>query len=66
VGGSRGASRRAAEPGPQTIQLLFDRPQTLRRIRLVFFEPELARTQEATLRWSGDGGRSFRDVVRQQ
>jgi len=57
---------RAAEPGPQTIQLLFDRPQTLRRIRLVFVEPELARTQEATLRWSGDGGRSFRDVVRQQ
>ena len=57
---------RAAEPGPQTIRVVFDRPQTLRRIRLVFVELDLERTQEVTLRWSPDGGRSFHDVVRQQ
>ncbi len=56
----------AAEPGPQIIRLVFDRPQTLRRIRLVFVEPELARTQEVTLRWSPYGGRSFHEIVRQQ
>ena len=57
---------RAADPGPQRIRLIFDRPQALRRIRLVFVEPELERTQEVTLRWSPDGGRSFREVARQQ
>ena len=56
---------RAAEPGPQTLRIVFDRPQRLRRIRLVFVEPELARTQELVLRWSPDG-RSFGEVVRQQ
>ena len=31
---------RAAEPGAQTIRLLFDRPHRLNRIRLVFVESE--------------------------
>jgi len=57
---------RAAEPGPQTIRLIFDRPQTLRRIRLVCLEPELVRTQEVVLRWSRDEARSSGEVVRQQ
>ena len=57
---------RAAEPGPQTIRLIFDRPQTLRRIRLVCLEPELVRTQELVLRWSRDEARSAGEVVRQQ
>jgi hypothetical protein len=57
---------RAASPGTQTIQLLFDRPQSLRRISLVFEETETERTQEFVLRWSPDGGRSFREIVRQQ
>ena len=52
---------RAAEPGPQTIRLLFDQPQRLRRISLVFEERETARTQEFVLRWSSDGGSSFRE-----
>jgi hypothetical protein len=56
---------RAAEPGPQTIRIVFDRPQALGRIRLVFVEPDLVRTQELALRWSPDG-RSFSEVVRQQ
>jgi hypothetical protein len=57
---------RAASPGTQTIQLLFDQPQSLRRISLVFEETETERTQEFVLRWSPDGGRSFREIVRQQ
>ena len=57
---------RAASPGTQTIRLLFDQPQRLRRISLAFEENEIKRTQEFVLRWSPDGGRSFRDIVRQQ
>jgi hypothetical protein len=57
---------RAAEPGSQTIRLIFDQAQSLRRISLVFEENESQRTQEFVLRWSGDGGRSFREIVRQQ
>ena len=57
---------RAASPGTQTIRLLFDHPQRLRRISLVFEETETVRTQEFVLRWSPDGGRSFREIVRQQ
>jgi hypothetical protein len=57
---------RAASPGTQTIRLLFDQPQRLRRISLVFEENEIKRTQEFVLRWSADGGRSFREIVRQQ
>jgi len=57
---------RAASPGTQTIRLLFDQPQRLRRISLVFEENETKRTQEFVLRWSPDSGRSFREIVRQQ
>ena len=61
-----GSGWRAAEPGVQSIRLLFHQPQRLRRIRLRFDEPATGRTQEFALRWSPDGGRSFRDLVRQQ
>jgi hypothetical protein len=57
---------RAANPGTQTIRLLFDQPQKVRRISLVFEDAETARTQEFVLRWSPDDGRSFREIVRQQ
>jgi hypothetical protein len=57
---------RAAQPGQQTLRLIFDRPQGLRRISLLFIEPDVARTQEFVLSWSPDGGRSFKDIVRQQ
>jgi hypothetical protein len=57
---------RAAIPGPQTIRLVFDQPQRLRHISLVFEEEQTTRTQEFVLRWSSDGGRSFREIVRQQ
>jgi hypothetical protein len=57
---------RASEPGTQTIRLLFNQPQALRRVRLHFVEPTAERTQEFSLRWSPDGGRSFRELLRQQ
>ena len=57
---------RASEPGSQTIRLLFDQPQTIRVIRLVFKEREFARTQEFVLRWLPQGTRDWKDVVRQQ
>jgi len=57
---------RAANSGTQTIRLIFDEPQRLARISLVFEETETERTQEFVLRWSPDGGRSFREIVRQQ
>lgn len=60
------AAWRAAQPGPQTIRLIFDRPQRLSRVWLLFIEPDITRTQEFVLRWSPDGGRSFREIVRQQ
>jgi hypothetical protein len=61
-----GSGWRAAEPGRQTIRLLFTEPQRLRRIWLVFAESTIERTQEYLLRWLPDGGHSFRQIVRQQ
>src|SRR6202158_4608699 len=57
---------RAATPGSQTIRLVFDQPQKLKCISLVFEENETARTQEFVLRWSPEGGNSVREIVRQQ
>src|SRR5437868_15308395 len=57
---------RAESPGEQTIRLLFDAPQRLRRIRLLFREESEARTQEFVLRWSPTTESSWRDVVRQR
>jgi hypothetical protein len=61
-----GSGWRAAQPAEQTIRLLFDEPLRLRRIHLVFQEDEHQRTQEFLLRWSPDGGQSYREIVRQQ
>lgn len=61
-----GSGWRAAVPGQQTIRLLFAQPQQLRRIRVRFVETAVQRTQEYLLRWSGDAGQSFREIVRQQ
>ena len=64
--GAENRGWRAANPGTQTIRLIFDEPQKLRRIVLVFEDSENTRTQEFVLRWSPDAGLSFREVVRQQ
>lgn len=57
---------RATQPGSQTIRLVFDQPQRLKQISLVFEESETTRTQEFVLRWSKDEGSSVREIVRQQ
>jgi len=61
-----GLSWRAAQPGQQTIRLLFDEPQRIRHLHLVFQEDDQERTQQFVLRWSSDGGESYREIVRQQ
>ena len=62
----RDSGWRAGEPGKQTIRLLYNHPQRLRRIWMNFLEPGTERTQEYVLRWSPDNGQSFREIVRQQ
>ncbi len=57
---------RAAQPGPQTMRLVFDQPQRIKRVHLEFHEDELQRTQQFVLRWSSNGGESYREIVRQQ
>lgn len=57
---------RAAAPGSQTIRLVFDQPQRLKRISLLFEENETQRTQEFVLQWSPDGGLTLTGIVRQQ
>ena len=63
---SAGPGWRAAQAGEQTIRLLFDEPQIIRHIHLLFQEDQQARTQEFVLRWSPDGGQSYREILRQQ
>jgi hypothetical protein len=62
----RGPGWRAAQPGEQTIRIIFDHPLSLRRIFLRFDEKEQARTQEFVLRWLPEGQEHSREVVRQQ
>ena len=57
---------RAESPGEQTVRLLFEAPQRLRRIRVLFREEKEARTQEFVLRWSPTADGPSRDIVRQQ
>jgi hypothetical protein len=61
-----GSGWRAAQAGEQTIRLLFDESQRIRRIQLLFYEDQQVRTQEFLLRWSPDAGQSYREIVRQQ
>jgi hypothetical protein len=57
---------RASDSGTQTMRLIFDVPQQIKRIWLVFEETEAKRTQEFVLSWFPEGGHSFREIVRQQ
>ena len=56
---------RAAEPGPQIIQITFGGPTNIRHIHLAFRESRFARTQEFTLRCTVARGER-REVTRQQ
>jgi len=61
-----GLGWRAAQPGKQTIRLIFDHPLSLGHIQLRFVEMERGRTQEFVLRWLPEGDQSLREIVRQQ
>jgi len=61
-----GAGWRAAGPGPQKVRVLFDTPQRIRRVRLVFEEAHAERTQEFVLSWIPAGEAAGRFLVRQQ
>jgi len=63
-GGDRGW--KASQPGKQTLRVLFDSPQKIRRVYLVFAEDAATRTQEFVLRWSAGNGADLREIVRQQ
>jgi hypothetical protein len=57
---------RAATPGAQTIRLIFDAPQRIRRIHLRFEELRQRRSQEFVLRWMADKAQAYQEIVRQQ
>jgi hypothetical protein len=57
---------RAAGPGTQRIRVLFDVPQRIRRVRVVFEEAHAERTQEFALSWIPAGENAGRFLVRQQ
>jgi hypothetical protein len=56
----------ASTAGEQVLRVAFRRPTTLTRVRLVFTESSLERTQEFTLSWSSHRGETHREIVRQQ
>jgi len=62
-----GGSRWVAEaPGEQTVILVFDSPQTIRKIGVEAEELAVSRTQELAVSVSSDGGRTYRELVRQE
>ena len=62
----RGIGWRASRPGEQRIRLVFDQPQAIRLIHLVFEDAEQERLQEFVLRVSSDRGLTYETRVRQQ
>jgi len=56
----------AGEPGEQEVILAFDAPQSIFQVVLKFEERQVARTQGIQLAVSGDGGRTYRELLRQE
>ncbi len=56
----------AAGSGPQRVRVVFDEPQRIRRVRIVFEETHAERTQEFALSWIPAGETAGRFLVRQQ
>ena len=62
-----GGSRWVAEtPGEQTLLLAFDAPQNIQQVSLEVEETQDSRTQELQLAVSHDGGKTYREVLRQE
>ena len=62
-GGSRWI---AGALGEQSVTLVFDSPQTIRQIGIEVEELAVSRTQELSLSTSSDGGRTYRELIRQE
>ncbi len=56
---------RAANPGPQSVRILFDTPQTIRQVDLHIVDRAAERTQELAL-YAGPSPDDLREVLRQQ
>jgi hypothetical protein len=56
----------ASADGEQTLIVAFDTPQAIREVGLEVEEPSASRTQVLTLSLSQDGGRTYREIVRQE
>jgi hypothetical protein len=52
--------------GEQVLTLAFDTPQTIREVGLETEELQASRTQVLTLSLSQDGGRTYREILRQE
>jgi hypothetical protein len=63
---STGDGWRASERGEQVIRVLFRSPRIVGRIRVVFIEADVERTQEFTLSWSSHRGETHHQIVRQR
>lgn len=60
------AGWQAANPGEQTIRVIFDQPRTIEHIVLMFDELQQSRTQEFVLLWLMDHEDCYREILRQQ
>ena len=56
----------AAADGEQTLVLAFDAPQTIRAVGIEAEEPGATRTNVLTISLSDDGGRTYRERIRQE
>ncbi len=62
-GGTRWVAEKAGE---QTVIMAFDTPQAIGHVSLEVEEREMSRTQELQLSVSNDGGKTYREVCRQE
>lgn len=66
LGVESGKGWRSALPGRQQIRIVFDMPQTIHKIFLLFEENIQARTQEFVLRYLPVGKESLHNIILQQ
>jgi hypothetical protein len=65
-GGPGGTRWVASTPGDQTIIVAFGEPHLLHRVSLEVEDRHQSRTQELTVAISEDGGKTYREVIRQE
>ncbi len=65
-GGPGGTRWIAGADGEQTLVLAFDAPQSIRAIGIEVEEPSATRTNVLTSSLSEDGGRTYRERIRQE